>query len=327
MRRARFSYLLLGGMLALALWAGTAQAATTVGSNISTGGTLTVVGASTVAAVTSTIVTSSLYLSVGSIPANSNASFANGSANISGRLSVDGATYVSSTMNVTGNTRFYGTLVADTSVSSTMVTSSLHLGVGVIDGSNASWSVGDVNVGGRLSVDGAVYMSSTLAVSSAVTFYSTVNTLSTTTISLPIIPASNAGTDLGFYGSAFRDVYVSSSLTIGGGSGVSSTAIRAHISTISASIDFLSQASTTMKCTDTQSGNSNSDVTVAGAGLGDTVVVAPTIWDAAFASGTLQALVQSANTVRIIYCGAPQIGDAGDRDPAAQSYRVDVWKH
>src|SRR3989338_4949476 len=141
-------------------------------------GTLTVDGASTLTgavtaanSVSSTMVTSSRHLSVGTIIASLSQRWTNGDANISGQMLVEGSALVSSSLHVTGNSRFYGTLTADTSVSSTMVTSSRHLGVGSPASLSARWTNGDVNIGGQLLVDGNAFVSSSLQVTSVATLY------------------------------------------------------------------------------------------------------------------------------------------------------------
>jgi hypothetical protein len=171
----------------------------------------------------------------------------------------------------------------------------------------ASTTVGNnVSVGGTLGVTGATTLSGTLAVTGV------------TTVTANILPATNNAVNLGSFGAALQDVFVSSSLTIGGnGSTVSSTAIRAHISVITSAINLAETASTTA-C-------SSSSVAVSGAALGDTVVAAPTGWDDAFNGGIVNATVQTANTVILKYCAFGSAFD--DHDPASMTYRIDVWKH
>ncbi len=139
-RGKKFLVLLLvvGGLLVAsfggARWA---EAATVVGNNVSVGNALSVAGAATVSStlnvsgasrfygtlavegaltagsVTTTIVTTSQYISVGGPAASYNASFANGSINAAGNLSVDGTASVSSTLIIGGVATFRGNLLAD----------------------------------------------------------------------------------------------------------------------------------------------------------------------------------------------------------------------
>lgn len=321
--------------------------ATTIGNSITVTNDATISGN-----VTTTNVTSSGYMDIGGKLGNSNASYTNGDLNVGNRLAVDGATYVSSTMDVTGNSRFYGTLTVDgvstfsNSVSSTIVTSSRHLGVGSIVSLSQRWTNGDANFGGQILVDGSVLVSSTLQVTSLATLYGgfissasssigsslnvsgNLNASSTVFIGGNILPGTNNSRDLGGAGAAMRDLFVSSSLTIGTPSTTaSSTALVGMLSTLSGGIDFVDVASTTMKCTDTSNiGAGGSDVTVTGTLVGDYVTVAPTVWDNAFSSGTLRAFVADMNKVRIVYCGSGHDVTSQDRDPVTQRYRVTVWK-
>src|SRR3989338_10421914 len=130
----------------MGLWYGLIVAATlllvpVVASATTIGNTITVTNDATISGnVTTTNATSSGYMDIGGKLANSNASYGNGDLNVGNQLAVDGSTWVSSTLHVTGNSRFYGTLTVDTSVSSTIVTSSRHLGVGSPASLSARWS-------------------------------------------------------------------------------------------------------------------------------------------------------------------------------------------
>lgn len=108
---------------------------------------------------------------------------------------------------------------------------------------------------------------------------------------------------------------VTGTLIIGSASG--GTAISAHISGVTASINLDSAASSTFKCV-------SSTVGFTGAAIGDTVVVAPSSADAAWSNGTLSGVIVTANNVDIKYCGG---GGLPATDPAAMTYRIDVWKH
>ena len=314
-------------------------------------GTLTVDGASTLTgavtaanSVSSTMVTSSRHLSVGTIIASLSQRWTNGDANISGQMLVEGSALVSSSLHVTGNSRFYGTLTADTSVSSTMVTSSRHLGVGSPASLSARWTNGDVNIGGQLLVDGNAFVSSSLQVTSVATLYGgfiaasssigttlnvsgNLNASSTVFFGGNILPGTNNNADLGALGNAARSIFVSTSITIGGAasSSASSTAILGVMSALSASIDFVDMASSNVRCTDS-SNTAGGDVTVTGTEMGNMVTVAPLTWDDAFTSGTLSAFVTAMNKIRIMYCGSANDVISQDRDPAAMRYRVTVWK-
>jgi hypothetical protein len=199
---------------------------------------------------------------------------------------VAGAFNASSTLNVSGAARFASL--------STFVSGFV---------SNASSSVGaGLQVAGNLSVS------------------------STLTLGGSILPSTNNSYDLGANGTAFRNVYVSSSLTIGGTAGsVSSTAITAHISALTAAIDLASAATSSYKCV-----SSTVSSGVNGAAVGDTVIVSPQSVDRAFSYGTLQGIVENANTVDIVYCAGGGITSTGGTtllDPTSQSYRIDIWKH
>jgi len=157
-----------------------------VASATTIGNTITVTNDANISGnVTSTNVTSSGYMDIGGKLGSSNASYGNGDLNVGNQLAVDGSAYVSSTLHVTGNSRFFGTLTVDgaftgsNSVSSTIVTSSRHIGIGQIDSSNANWAGGSLNVGNRLSVDGAVYVSSTMDVTDNVRLYGNLTVLGT----------------------------------------------------------------------------------------------------------------------------------------------------
>ncbi len=229
-------------------------AATTIGNDVSIGGTLSVTGAAT-----TTIVTTSLYISVGGTPASFNASYANGSANLSGNLSVDGTAAVSSTLIVGGVSTFRGNILADANnipniggfgsafknvyssgtlfgsaatfvgaagVSSTVVTSSLYLSVGGTPASfNASFAAGSANLKGNLSVDGTAAVSSTLIVGGAATFRGN------------LLADANNVPSLGAYGSAFKDVYSSGTIF---GAAVSLTG-ASTLTTVTSSIVTTSQ--------------------------------------------------------------------------------------
>ncbi len=238
MLRGKKAYgLLLSLTTVVACLAGTpaAMAATTVGHNVSIGGTLSVTGGVSFSSATNTG-----YLSVGASPVSHNVSYANGSLNTSGPLSVDGAASVSSTLIVGGAATFRGNLLADahgvpnlgsytkafnnvyssgtmfgtalnlsgagtlTSVTSTIVTSSKYISVGGVPQSfNASYDNGSLNVTGGLSVDAGVAVSSTLIVGGTVTFRGNV-----------LADAHNVA-DIGSYTQAFKDVYASGTVFAG----------------------------------------------------------------------------------------------------------------
>ena len=279
----------------MGLWYGLIVAATlllvpAVASATTIGNSITVTNDVTINGnVTTTNATSSGYMDIGGKLANSNASYTNGDLNVGNRLAVDGATFVSSTLDVTGVAVFWNT---------------------VRSGGNDSQDLGAYgNAWNELFVSGTSYID---GVSTTGGLYPTAN--------------NNNTLDLGGNGAAWRDVFVSSSLTIGSVSTTaSSTAIIGVLSNLSAGIDFVDVASTSMKCTNS-SNTAGGDVTVTGTTLGDLVTVAPTICDDAFTSGTLQAFVVDMNKVRIMYCGSGHSTVAQDRDPVTQRYRVTVWK-
>src|SRR3989338_10693583 len=178
--------------------------ATTIGNTITVTNNANISGN-----VTTTNATSSGYMDIGGKLANSNASYGNGDLNVGNQLAVDGSSWVSSTLHVTGNSRFYGTLTVDTSVSSTIVTSSRHLGVGSPASLSARWSNGDANFGGQILVDGKAHVSSTLQVTGLLTLYNGVSTTG------GIYPRSNNAIDLGGYGAAWRNIYTSGTIYAG----------------------------------------------------------------------------------------------------------------
>lgn len=279
----------------MSLWYGLLAAATlllvpVVASATTIGNSITVTNDATISGnVTTTNATSSGYMDIGGKLGNSNASYTNGDLNVGNRLAVDGAVFVSSTLDVTGVAVFWNT---------------------VRPGGNDSQALGAYgNAWANFFVSGTSF----------------IHGVSTTA---GIYPNSNNTLDLGGPGAAWNDVFVSSSLTVGTVSTTaSSTALVGILSTLSGGIDFVDVASTSMKCTDTSNiGTGGSDVTVTGTSVGDYVTVAPTVWDSAFSSGTLQAFVADMNKVRIVYCGSGHDATSQDRDPVTQRYRVTVWK-
>ena len=189
----------------------------------------------------------------------------------------------------------------------------------------AATTIGNnVSVGGTLTVTGLTTLtggfisSASSTIASSLNVSGNLNASSTVIVGQNIIPTTTNSGDLGAMGNAFANVFVSSTLTIGGnGSTVSSTPIRAHLSMLTTAINLADVASSTAKCT-------SSSVTVSGAALGDTVLVSPLTYDDASVAGQLTAVPTAANTVVIMYC-APN-ADA-DRDMASMLYRIDVWKH
>ncbi len=110
-------------------------------------------------------------------------------------------------------------------------------------------------------------------------------------------------------------IAIGGSLTIGGTGATVSTPITGHLST-TASIDIASMQNACVSTT----------VTVTGAATGDTVVANPT--PVAGGIETLDdvywmAFVSAANTVTIRSCE----GTNNARNPGAQTWRVDVWRH
>src|SRR3989344_1796308 len=213
--------------LALVLPMSFASAATSIGNNVSVGGTLTVTGLTTFTAG---------FLS------NASSSLAS-SLNVSGNLNASSALFAAGLATING---------------------------GVI--SNASSSIASsLNVSGNLNVSSTLFVAGN------------------------ILPEANNTRNLGAFGTAFANVYVSSSLVIGGnGSTVSSTPITAHLSMITTAINLADAATSTAKCT-------SSTVTFTCATLGDTVLVSPLTFDDAFVAGQLTAVPTAANTVAILY--------------------------
>lgn len=104
----------------------------------------------------------------------------------------------------------------------------------------------------------------------------------------------------------FTTLTANTSLTINAGA-----AITKVISELTAAIDLANALQDTC-VTGTDA--------VAGAALGDTVTVNPSADDAAWDGGNLTAFVESAGTVKIVYCN----NTAGALDPASMTYRLTV---
>lgn len=93
-----------------------ALGATTVGNNTTIGGTLNVAGTASVSGgSTFAAVTSSQYVSAGTLD-GSNINFSAGSINVGNQLSVDGASYMSSTLWVSGTSTFFNAVAYNGSV-------------------------------------------------------------------------------------------------------------------------------------------------------------------------------------------------------------------
>ncbi len=197
--------------------------------NLSSGATIT--GAVTFTTVSSSIVTTSNYISVGATPRSFNASYTNGSANLSGNLSVDGTAAVSSTLIVGGAATFRGNILADVnnvpslgaygsafkdvytsgtifgtnlilngSASSSIVTTSQYLTVGGTPvSSDAGFSNGSLNAK-NLSLDGTAAVSSTLIVGGTVTFRGS------------LLADVNGIPNIGAFGAAFNNFYSSGTI-------------------------------------------------------------------------------------------------------------------
>ena len=245
--------------------------------------------------------------------------------------------YASSSVNV-GNGTNSSTLIGNylsigSSASTSLVQSgSLLVGVGagfnrgvfVVDATGGAGVLGgSVSASGTLSVSGlstltGLHSNASSTFQSSLNITGRLNVSSTHFVGGNIIPGANNTYDLGAQGNALANVFVSSSLTIGGNGGtVSATPITGHLSFLTSAIDLAATASST-DCT-------SSSVTVSGAAMGDTMLVSPLTFDNAFNAGRLSVVPTSANTVSLMYCAGGGIAD--DRDPGSILYRIDVWKH
>jgi hypothetical protein len=115
------------------------------------------------------------------------------------------------------------------------------------------------------------------------------------------------GTSDAFQINSSGNISTSGTLAVGSG-----TAITKHTSTVTSAIDLGTLAIP---------GCSTATAAVTGAAVGDTVQVVPSADGAAWDTGNLSAFVESAATVKIVYC-TPTAGD-----PASMTYRIDLWQH
>ncbi len=183
-------------------------ATTTVGNNVSVGGTLGVTGVSTFTRATTTSATTTEYLYVGydgDEPAGWN--FAGGDLYVGGAayfgakatattaLAVGSPTgnyvdFASGDFIVQGVAEFDSNLFVAGTASSTSATTTAYLYVGpdITEDTNINFAGGDLvvadalNVGGVVYLDGALQATSTSLFTGAATFYSTVNVSGLTTL-------------------------------------------------------------------------------------------------------------------------------------------------
>jgi hypothetical protein len=270
---------------------GAVDAATTISTNISTGGTLAVTGSSTL---TGAISASSTAQITGAFTAYGNSTFGDASTDIN---LFTGALYASTTALFTNGLTTYAPIVAGGNITvpagyslDTATAGVLNLGTTTANAITIGKSGMTTTFPGAVTVSGLTTLGNASTTVLSTTGNILVNGFATTT-------ASNG------------NIATAGSLAIGAG-----TAITKHSSN-AVSLDF--PAITAQSCT-------TLTLAVTGAADGDTVALGVPNALASTASTTFSGWVSSADTVTVRACN---IGAAAIADPAAATVRADVWKH